>query len=320
MQGFMQFWGVVFIVVTVLIGLLKTEKKEESRQEGESEASIAEVYRQTWQVLRIPRVRHLCMVLLTWKLGFAASDALFLPKLLERGMAKEHIALMSSAMTPLMILVTAAVSKMTSGPRPLDLAMKVYPVRIGFSILSAVLMFVLPDPLVWVSTAHQGGVYVVLMVLIAAQGILMTVMFAAQMAFFAQVSDPEMGGTYMVRGGMVALACPSVCAGGAYMVRGGMVALACPRVCVGGAYMVSGRALFCACPRVHGCPSMTGGGGTAVAALRRRRLGCLVGAAACTPVGRWTTHVLTPPACCHATNATMRSRRRTASLPFGRPS
>ena len=73
LAGFMQIFGVIFVVVTVLVALFKNEASEET---DESDPGVIEVYQQVWSILKISPVRQLLVVLFTWKVAFAANDAM----------------------------------------------------------------------------------------------------------------------------------------------------------------------------------------------------------------------------------------------------
>eukprot|EP00947_MAST-08B_sp_MAST-8B-sp1_P000383 g383.t1 len=67
--GFMQIWGVVFLAVTVLVALLKKEGVDAA---AAAEPGVMEVYGQIVKVFRLHRVRQFVLVLITWKIAFAA--------------------------------------------------------------------------------------------------------------------------------------------------------------------------------------------------------------------------------------------------------
>ena len=114
-------------------------------------------------------------------------------------MPKEHLAYISSLMGPLMVLVTAGIARITSGPKPLNIALASYPWRIACSLAAGALIGFYPPHLITNGGMGQFTFYGLVLVLMGAQGVLMTVMFTAQMSFFARISDPAIGGTYMVR-------------------------------------------------------------------------------------------------------------------------
>jgi len=190
--GFLWFWGWVFVLTTILVVF-----KKEKADEGEAaEVGVLETYRQLVQILRLPNVRALCVVLLTNKLAFAVTDSATSLKLVEYGMPKEEIALMSPMLVFTGIAIPVLLTKYTSGPRPLDVFTNAFVPRLGVGVLYAFLL-----PLAkW--SYHTPGtssstfrLYFIFCVLL--REVVSNSMFVSQMAFFARVSDPNIGGTYM---------------------------------------------------------------------------------------------------------------------------
>ena len=102
------------------------------------------------------------------------------------------MAYLSSILMPLEIILPILGSDWVSGPMPLNLALWVYPFRVGVVALTGLLAFYTPlmEPTPWL--------FWVLMLAVALIGSVANEwMFVSQMAFFAKVSDPAMGGTYM---------------------------------------------------------------------------------------------------------------------------
>lgn len=122
LSGFLYFWGIVFLVTTTLVMVFKSEAPETSKDE--SEMGIVQTYAMLLRILRLPAVQSFCVVLLTCKMGFAASDAVTGLKLMEQGLKKEHLALLAVPMVPLQIVLPWVISKYTTGPRPLDVFLK----------------------------------------------------------------------------------------------------------------------------------------------------------------------------------------------------
>ena len=140
--GFMQSWGVVFIVVTVLVALYKHERIERK----EDDLSILEAYQQMYQVLTLPNVKRLLFFLVTCKIGFAASDSLTIRELLRRGMPKEDTAYMGALLTPIAIVLPGLVSTWTAN-RPLNLFTSVYTPRLFLGVLAAAAVYFCPSSL-----------------------------------------------------------------------------------------------------------------------------------------------------------------------------
>ncbi|CAK9057472.1 unnamed protein product [Durusdinium trenchii] len=94
---------------------------------------------------------------------------------------------------PMYIMIPIVAARWTGGARPLQLAFSVYPLRLATGPLTAILAFYTPasvSPIPWIF-------YTLLVFVIAAAATTSELMFVSQMAFFAHVSDPALGGTYM---------------------------------------------------------------------------------------------------------------------------
>jgi len=190
LPGFMMGWGLLFIVVTILVALFKSENPVPPGDEPED---IPTAYRQMMAMLKLRTVRLLIVVLFTWKMAFAVSDGIAPLKFQEYGVRKEHIAYITSILMPVYILLPVVVSRWTCSSTPLDLALRAYPWRVLLVPATLLLAAFTPaslDPIPW-------GFYSLMLLLLLCGAVTSQCMFVSQMAFFARVSDPAMGGTYM---------------------------------------------------------------------------------------------------------------------------
>jgi len=192
LAGFLGFFGAIFIVVTVLVWAFKTEKVSD-----EEELSVRDTYKQLWSVLQLPAVQSLCIVLLTCKMGSASADSISGLKIVEYGLPKESLALMSTVLIPVGILLPMVISKYTSGPDPLGIFMMgVWP-RIAVGVVYMYVVYATGQAV----KTNNGEVPMWLYLIIGAAAMLhqvaMNLMFVAQMSFFNRVSDERIGGTYM---------------------------------------------------------------------------------------------------------------------------
>lgn len=135
-------------------------------------------------------------VLFPKKVTFAASDAVMPLKLVDAGVPKEKLALLAVPLVPLQILLPLVISKYTTGPRPMDVYVRALPYRMVFSVLASGIVWLTP----W--TLSADGVvplwyYVLLLIEYGMYQVFLYSMFVAVMAFFAKISDPAVGGTYM---------------------------------------------------------------------------------------------------------------------------
>ncbi|EDO34028.1 predicted protein [Nematostella vectensis] len=198
LAGFLFFWGIVFLVTTTVIGIFKHEKSEEELH-GEDHQSdgIALMYVKLWKIVTLPAVLKFIVILLTCKAGFAAADAVTGLKLVEAGVPKENLAMLAVPMVPIQILLPLFISKFTSGPRPLDVFLKAYPLRLCFGLVFIACVW-------WAKNVRSPGqeyfpwyFYAGILVVYALHQMTLYSMFVPIMAFHARVSDPRVGGTYM---------------------------------------------------------------------------------------------------------------------------
>ena len=79
LAGFMQFWGYIFIITTIIIVIFKKEDLEFA--EGEHPEGIIETSQHVISILKLKPIQMLCMILFTQKISFAAIDSIFSFKL-----------------------------------------------------------------------------------------------------------------------------------------------------------------------------------------------------------------------------------------------
>lgn len=190
LADFMFFWGVVFVSVTFAVAILK---KEKATPPDEGRDDILSAYSQMVSILRLRSVRALMLILFTWKVGFSTIDGVAALKFQELGIPKEHMAYMTSILMPVYIALPVVVSRWTASGRPFNLAVQVIPWRTFLVPCFAILVAFTPattDPIPW---GFYSLVFLIsFMAVVASQ-----CMFVSTMAFFASVSDPAFGGTYM---------------------------------------------------------------------------------------------------------------------------
>lgn len=195
LPGFLYFWGWTFVIMTTLIALFKHEDSEKAHKDGEVNMDIKHAYKLLWDIVKLPSIKTTIVFLLTAKIGFSACDAVTGLKLVEAGIPKEKFALMALPMIPLQIILPLAISKYTVGPRPMDVYIKAMPYRLAFGLVAASLVWMTPYV---ITNGHVPIYYFVLLIsLYLIHQISTNSMFVASMAFFAKVSDPAVGGTYM---------------------------------------------------------------------------------------------------------------------------
>ncbi|XP_055608396.1 acetyl-coenzyme A transporter 1 [Uranotaenia lowii] len=197
LPGFLWFWGLVFLVTTTLVALFKRESLPNAERGGEEhmELDIKQTYSLLLDIIKMKPILILTAILLTVKIGFAACDAVSSLKLIDAGVPKDKLALLVVPLVPLQIILPLVISKYTTGPRPMEVYLRAIPYRIGMTVLAAAVVWFTP---VMIYNNHVPYYYY--MILLTNYGlyqIALYSMFVAVMAFFARVSDPAVGGTYM---------------------------------------------------------------------------------------------------------------------------
>ncbi|XP_061683952.1 acetyl-coenzyme A transporter 1 [Syngnathoides biaculeatus] len=197
LSDFLFFWGVVFLVSTTLVAVLKSENEPGKGKGADPEETqgVWETYKLLFTIIKMPAVFTFCVLLLTAKIGFSAADAVTGLKLVEAGVPKAQLALLAVPMVPLQILLPVVISKYTAGPRPLDVFYKAFPFRLIIGLEFALLVWWTPN--VRQEEGFPVYYYGVVLLSYAVHQITLYSMYVAGMAFHAKVSDPLIGGTYM---------------------------------------------------------------------------------------------------------------------------
>ena len=192
LSSFMHFWGWVFIAVTVFIWVGKEERDVEKGHEPEG---LVETYQHIVSIFKLHPVQILTMILLSSRIAFAPADAAWVFKLMEAGLPKSDVATISPLLLLIGLLLPAVLSRHVSSD-PLFMFRIGYPLKLLTSILGWFSLsyckeaFALTDTPSWSFYASLTS----LMMLNEVAGQLI---FVSTMAFFAKISDPSIGGTYM---------------------------------------------------------------------------------------------------------------------------
>lgn len=174
-------------------------EREPGRDQDSSdhhELNTFDSYKLLLKIINMKPIKILASILLTIKFTFAACDSVTSLKLVEAGVPKDKLALLAVPLVPLQIILPLVVSKYTTGPKPMEVYLKAYPYRMIFAIFATAIVWLTPF------TIGSDGVvpvylYVILIVNYAFYQVCLYCMFVAVMAFFAKISDPKVGGTYM---------------------------------------------------------------------------------------------------------------------------
>jgi len=229
--SFVGFWGWVFLVTTIYVWFFKPEgpaaaisstsgalgasdhpNQHHSRATSASSSlsqrrsssttsawtSVTKTYRELWSVLRLPPMRWLVLVLLTCKVGFAVTEAATSLKFVEYGVPKEQMATFAPLLVGVGVAVPLVVGRFTNGPRPLSLFIYGMPLRMmAGAVVAGALMLTQRIYAQGEAAAPPMWFWIFIVGCITLSSIGSNLMFVSQMSFFAKISDPAIGGTYM---------------------------------------------------------------------------------------------------------------------------
>ena len=187
---FSAIWGFIFLFTTVLVAF---SVKERDVSEEDQPPTVVGAYKEMALVLQNPLVKEFLVVLLTCKVAFASDEMAQIMLVGPVGMPKEHFVMIGLFLTIPSLLVPKLVDRYTTGPRPFNLFVLCTPVRLLLICCAALLYYYAPTPF----DTHNYTWYTGLGLLSLTYTVISQAMFVAMMAFFTQISDPRIGGTYM---------------------------------------------------------------------------------------------------------------------------
>lgn len=183
--GYLIFWGWVYILVTIGLGVLKRE--DPTRNED----GIWDVYKVMWGVLKLKNIQTIIIIHLIAKIGFQANDAVTNLKLIDKGFSQEDLALTVLIDFPFEIGLGYYAGKWSTTYTPMRLWCWAFVGRLIAAIIAQITIAIFPSK----------GVETWYLLVVIGEHIFSTftstVMFVAISAFHARISDPVIGGTYM---------------------------------------------------------------------------------------------------------------------------
>merc|ERR1712025_1299852 len=223
---FLLFWGIVFLITTTFILFFKKEKNASfgyslfktcnktteatplkeagekiptSEEMAEPDLTLIQTYKIIFKMIKHHLIPVVIFFLLTHAISFSAVEALTQLKMIERGVPKDKIAMLAIPMIPVKIGFTLLITRFTTGPRPMNVWLISYPIRLVFCLALVLCVYVTPLFAYEVEgvTTFSTGYYALVIGVMALHRVALYAMFVAIMAFFARISDPAIGGTYM---------------------------------------------------------------------------------------------------------------------------
>lgn len=190
---FMNFWGWVFIITTTVICSIKAEKP---LSDDDIPGTYLETYQQVVSIFRLKPIQSLCFILLTCKIGFAATDSVGSFKLQEYGMPKADLTTISPILLIVGLAMSFASSKLVSS-KPLYVFEWAVPFKLCTSLLYWLIIQYTATAYASESSTVFYCYYAALISIAILHEISGTLVFNSCMSFFSKVADPTIGGTYM---------------------------------------------------------------------------------------------------------------------------
>ncbi|KAI9298685.1 hypothetical protein K502DRAFT_322658 [Neoconidiobolus thromboides FSU 785] len=185
-SSYLSFWAVVYVIVTFILFFKHEENEKES-----DEMNVTETYKKMLEVLKLPQIQKLMVILLISKIGYICNDAVTGLKMIEMGFKKEDLASIVLIDFPIQMVVGYYAAKQSNGPRPLRPWLYASFARLLLSFLSMFVVYGFPKDGV-------TGTYIFIVILSGVvTSFTSTVQFVGICAFFNQIADPYIGGTYM---------------------------------------------------------------------------------------------------------------------------
>lgn len=202
LNGYLQFWGWTYLIITIAIALLTRENlaihsddEKDSTNSSTLFERLVEAYSQLWQVACLPSVRKLAIILLVARIGMLPAESAASLKLLEKGVSKEALAGLVLIQFPVELLSALISGRWAASTHPLNPYLAGYQLRLALAAATTVLVYCFP------SNAHSfsnAPVYFgILAVIGIATSFSSTLMFTALGDFYNRISDPVMGGAYL---------------------------------------------------------------------------------------------------------------------------
>eukprot|EP00013_Stygamoeba_regulata_P020339 CAMPEP_0177654508 /NCGR_PEP_ID=MMETSP0447-20121125/14375_1 /TAXON_ID=0 /ORGANISM="Stygamoeba regulata, Strain BSH-02190019" /LENGTH=591 /DNA_ID=CAMNT_0019158173 /DNA_START=194 /DNA_END=1969 /DNA_ORIENTATION=- len=188
LAGYLQFWGIMYLGITVLLAVFKHERPTSQK---DAKQSVSSVYRKILSIIRLAPVKQLMILLLVYKVGFVANDSVTALKLIEKGFKKEYMGVFVLIEFPFQILFAVVTGRWSAGDRPLDPWLYAFAGRLAVCVAGPLLVYIYPGGDVsW--TMYLAALCVNLL-----SSFTSTVMFVCLGGFFARISDQSIGGTYL---------------------------------------------------------------------------------------------------------------------------
>lgn len=205
LSQFLSICGGLFLVSTMVLTFFKRENKR-SQIATEEPPGLVATYKVVWNILRHPLMLPTILLLMIYKVGFSTGEVVTSLKLVEAGVPRSTVAVLALPMVPVKVVLTVLLGRWVAGNRPLSLWLFAFLPRLLLCLILVLMVYWASTLSLLPSSVHLGEASAIDLPftyeasLIGVYSLHMTTSYTMQiaiMAFFARVSDPMVGGTYM---------------------------------------------------------------------------------------------------------------------------
>lgn len=205
-KGFLWFWGIIYLIVTTLIAVLKREESLErsttenllpSNAVDLTQLSVFENYKLFGKILNISHVKLIIVIMFTVHFQWGAYEGVGLFKFLNAGVSNEKmIPLIAFTALPMRFAAVVTAAKLVGRAKPVQSYIDFMPYRSLFCLTGAIIIWLTPRTF---STDGTVPNYIYFVYLANDIGYMfcLYVMRITMNATFVRIADPAVGATYM---------------------------------------------------------------------------------------------------------------------------
>lgn len=207
LTAYLWFWGIIYLIVTTLIAVLKREEPPEPPATDKllpntkaidlTQLSVIDNYKLSWNILNISHVQLLIVLMFTVHFQWGAYEGVGTFKFLNTGVSNDiMIPLIAFTALPMRFLAVFTAAKLIRGGKPIQGYINFIPYRSLFCLTGAIIVWLTPQTFSPDGTA-PNYIYFVYLVNEIGFFFCIHVMRIIMNASFMRIADPAVGATYM---------------------------------------------------------------------------------------------------------------------------
>eukprot|EP00357_Protocruzia_adherens_P018663 CAMPEP_0114985498 /NCGR_PEP_ID=MMETSP0216-20121206/7894_1 /TAXON_ID=223996 /ORGANISM="Protocruzia adherens, Strain Boccale" /LENGTH=425 /DNA_ID=CAMNT_0002347809 /DNA_START=1 /DNA_END=1275 /DNA_ORIENTATION=- len=190
--GYLYAWGVIYVLFTLGLAFFKDEGRDD---EALDQLTLKVVYQKMFAMARLPAVLRLVAFLLVTKISFIPVETSMSLKLVEKGFPDQDLAFIAILMIPFDVFFSIYGGKMSHSQHPLMTFRKGLIVKLILGFANVGFAYIMPT---FKSAEEVEMKWMAGVILLSFVGSMAgNLMFVSQCAFFINISDKSIGGTYL---------------------------------------------------------------------------------------------------------------------------